>query len=324
MTARSKPRPRARHPLHFQPHFVLSSQERAGEAGAARKAYLDRVIPAALEPIRQRELPQGQLLNERGHRRGGVAHRGWPHAARRVGRGDVGGRRPGARFLLAVCGRTDQRIPLGRPRGRLQGGRPARRPAASLPARRCSSISGARRRSGPERAGNPIRRRPRRRRRCTARAKALPTSGFTGKIRDSIGMAVGCDAAGRKPAAARLTYGPEVSSLQPEGPAAMAHKKGQGSSQNGRDSNAQRRGVKRFGGEKVTAGNIIVRQVGTEVPRRQECGPGPDYTLFALVDGAGEVRPRRSPREHSSDAVGELTTAASPLHCHDHMPGMRR
>jgi large subunit ribosomal protein L27 len=65
----------------------------------------------------------------------------------------------------------------------------------------------------------------------------------------------------------------------------MAHKKGQGSSRNGRDSNAQRRGVKRFGGERVRAGNILVRQLGTVFQAGQGVGQGSDYTLFALVDG---------------------------------------
>jgi large subunit ribosomal protein L27 len=65
----------------------------------------------------------------------------------------------------------------------------------------------------------------------------------------------------------------------------MAHKKGQGSSRNGRDSNAQRRGVKRFGGEKVRAGNILVRQVGTVFQAGANVGQGSDYTLFALTDG---------------------------------------
>ena len=65
----------------------------------------------------------------------------------------------------------------------------------------------------------------------------------------------------------------------------MAHKKGQGSSRNGRDSNAQRRGVKRFGGEKVEAGNILVRQVGTKFHPGKNVGQGSDYTLYALVDG---------------------------------------
>lgn len=65
----------------------------------------------------------------------------------------------------------------------------------------------------------------------------------------------------------------------------MAHKKGQGSTRNGRDSNAQRRGVKRFGGESVVAGNIIVRQCGTKFRPGSNMGMGKDYTLFALVDG---------------------------------------
>jgi large subunit ribosomal protein L27 len=65
----------------------------------------------------------------------------------------------------------------------------------------------------------------------------------------------------------------------------MAHKKGQGSSRNGRDSNAQRRGVKRFGGEQVRAGNILVRQVGTVYHPGKGVGMGSDYTLFALLDG---------------------------------------
>ena len=65
----------------------------------------------------------------------------------------------------------------------------------------------------------------------------------------------------------------------------MAHKKGQGSSRNGRDSNGQRRGVKRFGGEEVTAGSILVRQVGTVFHAGANVGTGKDYTLFALTDG---------------------------------------
>ena len=65
----------------------------------------------------------------------------------------------------------------------------------------------------------------------------------------------------------------------------MAHKKGQGSSRNGRDSNAQRRGVKKFGGESVVAGNILVRQVGNRFHPGKNVGQGNDYTLFALADG---------------------------------------
>ncbi len=65
----------------------------------------------------------------------------------------------------------------------------------------------------------------------------------------------------------------------------MAHKKGQGSSRNGRDSNAQRRGVKRFGGQFVRAGNILVRQLGTKFHPGRGVGQGNDYTLYALSDG---------------------------------------
>ena len=65
----------------------------------------------------------------------------------------------------------------------------------------------------------------------------------------------------------------------------MAHKKGQGSSRNGRDSNAQRRGVKKLGGESVRAGKIIIRQVGTKYHAGTGVGQGKDYTLYALVDG---------------------------------------
>jgi large subunit ribosomal protein L27 len=65
----------------------------------------------------------------------------------------------------------------------------------------------------------------------------------------------------------------------------MAHKKGQGSTRNGRDSNPQMRGVKRFGGEKVTAGTIIVRQCGSKFRPGLNIGTGKDWTLFSLVDG---------------------------------------
>jgi large subunit ribosomal protein L27 len=65
----------------------------------------------------------------------------------------------------------------------------------------------------------------------------------------------------------------------------MAHKKGQGSSRNGRDSNAQRRGVKVFGGERIHAGTIIVRQVGTKIHPGNNVGLGKDYTIYAKIDG---------------------------------------
>jgi len=65
----------------------------------------------------------------------------------------------------------------------------------------------------------------------------------------------------------------------------MAHKKAAGSTRNGRDSNAQRRGVKRYGGQKVLAGNIIVRQLGTRIHPGDNVGMGKDYTLFAKING---------------------------------------
>jgi large subunit ribosomal protein L27 len=65
----------------------------------------------------------------------------------------------------------------------------------------------------------------------------------------------------------------------------MAHKKGQGSSRNGRDSNPQYRGVKVFGGQEVTAGSIIVRQLGTKLHPGKNVGAGRDHSLFALIDG---------------------------------------
>jgi large subunit ribosomal protein L27 len=65
----------------------------------------------------------------------------------------------------------------------------------------------------------------------------------------------------------------------------MAHKKGVGSSKNGRDSNPQMRGVKRYGGERVTAGSILVRQCGTKIHPGSNVGMGGDFTLFAKIDG---------------------------------------
>jgi large subunit ribosomal protein L27 len=77
----------------------------------------------------------------------------------------------------------------------------------------------------------------------------------------------------------------------------FASKKGAGSTRNGRDSNAQRLGVKRFGGENVIAGNIIVRQRGTRFYPGLNVGIGRDHTLFALVDGTVEFTSRRN-RKH--------------------------
>ena len=74
----------------------------------------------------------------------------------------------------------------------------------------------------------------------------------------------------------------------------MAHKKGQGSVKNGRDSNPQFRGVKRFGGEVVTAGTILVRQVGNSFHAGDNVGTGKDFTLFALTDGAVKFATKRA------------------------------
>ena len=73
----------------------------------------------------------------------------------------------------------------------------------------------------------------------------------------------------------------------------MAHKKGQGSTRNGRDSNAKRRGIKAYGGQTVTAGSIIVRQCGTKFHPGRNVGIGRDNTLFALIDGVVEFGGRR-------------------------------
>jgi len=76
----------------------------------------------------------------------------------------------------------------------------------------------------------------------------------------------------------------------------MAHKKGQGSSRNGRDSPGQRRGVKVYGSESIPAGTIIIRQLGTLVHPGANVGMGRDYTLYALVDGTVKYTRRRGDR----------------------------
>ena len=81
----------------------------------------------------------------------------------------------------------------------------------------------------------------------------------------------------------------------------MAHKKGQGSSRNGRDSNGQRRGVKIYGGQTVKAGNILVRQLGTRVRPGKNVGMGRDFTLFATVDGV--VKYERQGRDRKKVSV---------------------
>ena len=87
----------------------------------------------------------------------------------------------------------------------------------------------------------------------------------------------------------------------------MAHKKGQGSSRNGRDSNPQMRGIKRYAGQTVTAGSILVRQVGNKFHAGVNVGEGRDYTLFALTDGVVRFQGGRRSRIHidpvASDAA---------------------
>jgi large subunit ribosomal protein L27 len=73
----------------------------------------------------------------------------------------------------------------------------------------------------------------------------------------------------------------------------MAHKKGQGSSRNGRDSHGQRRGVKAYAGEQVRAGTILVRQVGSRIHAGRNVGVGRDFTLFALCDGQVRYQPSK-------------------------------
>jgi len=80
----------------------------------------------------------------------------------------------------------------------------------------------------------------------------------------------------------------------------MAHKKGAGSSRNGRDSQSKRLGVKLFGGQKAKAGNIIVRQRGTRHNPGENVGLGKDHTLFALTDGEIEFRKRKDDRIYVS------------------------
>ena len=77
----------------------------------------------------------------------------------------------------------------------------------------------------------------------------------------------------------------------------FASKKGAGSTRNGRDSNAQRLGVKRFGGERVLAGNILVRQRGTKFYPGENVGMGKDHTLFSLIEGTVEFSERRNKKQ---------------------------
>ena len=84
----------------------------------------------------------------------------------------------------------------------------------------------------------------------------------------------------------------------------MAHKKGVGSSKNGRDSHSKRLGVKIFGGEKISAGAIIIRQRGTKIHPGNNVGIGKDDTLFALIDGFVKFEPHRRTRKQVSVYAG--------------------
>ena len=92
----------------------------------------------------------------------------------------------------------------------------------------------------------------------------------------------------------------------------MAHKKGQGSSRNGRDSGGQRRGVKIFGGQTVRAGNIIVRQCGTRIFPGTNVGVGRDWTLFALVDGVVKFEPHKKPGRRQVSVFPAAKPATPP------------
>jgi len=87
----------------------------------------------------------------------------------------------------------------------------------------------------------------------------------------------------------------------------MAHKKGEGSVKNGRDSNSKRLGVKIFGGQPALSGNIILRQRGTQYHPGKNVGVGKDFTLFALTDGVVEFKKGRQDRTFVSIVEGEAT-----------------
>lgn len=91
----------------------------------------------------------------------------------------------------------------------------------------------------------------------------------------------------------------------------MAHKKGQGSSRNGRDSQGQRRGVKIYGGQTVRAGNIIVRQLGTVLHPGQNVGVGRDWTIYALIDGIVKYERYSKTKRKVSVYSTEATAAAA-------------
>ena len=92
----------------------------------------------------------------------------------------------------------------------------------------------------------------------------------------------------------------------------MAHKKGQGSTRNGRDSPGQRRGIKVYAGETVRAGNILVRQLGTRIHPGRNVGLGRDYTIYARIDGIVKYESHRGDRRQVSVYANGLRSAEEP------------
>ena len=91
----------------------------------------------------------------------------------------------------------------------------------------------------------------------------------------------------------------------------MAHKKGQGSTRNGRDSPGQRRGIKIYAGQTVKAGNIIIRQLGTRVHPGRNVGLGRDFTIYALIDGVVKYEPKGEKRQVSVEPLPAGDTAGA-------------
>lgn len=96
----------------------------------------------------------------------------------------------------------------------------------------------------------------------------------------------------------------------------MAHKKGQGASRNGRDSQPKMRGVKAFGGQQVTAGSIIVRQCGTVIHPGRNVGLGRDFTIFALVDGTVQFERKGKDRRRVSITPSGTPASRIPVAVH--------
>jgi len=107
----------------------------------------------------------------------------------------------------------------------------------------------------------------------------------------------------------KLNLNPKIVETREE---IMAHKKGTGSTRNGRDSNAQRLGVKRYGGQTVRAGNILVRQRGTKFHPGNNVGRGSDDTLFALIDGVVQFERKGKDRKKVSVYTAPVTAEAAP------------